>query len=151
MSREVHVRFCESLEVQSLRATRPRLKGNYHGKWYYLYLSLDLFSRYIVGWMVTETESARNAQHFIRETVNKHLKKGDKVTLHSDQGAAMTVNRTQELHGLLGLLIFPARFFLGGWLIFCICLVWGYCMQRPCHAPIILLDKCLYMKLSKFS
>src|SRR5690606_10913193 len=97
MSREVHVRFCESLEVQSLRATRPRLKGNYHGKWYYLYLSLDLFSRYIVGWMVTETESARNAQHFIRETVNKHLKKGDKVTLHYDQGAAMTVNRTQEL------------------------------------------------------
>lgn len=81
-----------------------RLKGQYHGKWYYLYLMLDLFSRYIVGWMVTETESARNAQHFIRETVNKHLKKGDKITLHSDRGAPMTANRTQELHGLLGLL-----------------------------------------------
>lgn len=79
-----------------------RLKGPFQGKWYYLYLMLDLYSRYVVGWMVAEHESARKAQHFIRETVRNHLKEGEKVTIHSDRGAPMTANTTRELLSLLG-------------------------------------------------
>jgi len=80
-----------------------RLKGPYQGKWYFLYLMLDLYSRYIVGWMVAEHESARKAQHFIRETVRNHLKAGHEVTIHSDRGAPMTANTTRELLSLLGI------------------------------------------------
>ena len=79
-----------------------RLKGPFQGKWYFLYLMLDLYSRYVVGWMVAEHESARKAQHFIREAVRKHLRPGSKVTLHSDRGAPMTANTTRELIALLG-------------------------------------------------
>ncbi len=80
-----------------------RLKGPFHGKWYFLYLMLDLYSRYAVGWMVAEHESARKAQHFIRETVRNHLKDGETVTIHSDRGAPMTANTTRELLALLGI------------------------------------------------
>lgn len=80
-----------------------RLKGPYQGKWYFLYLMLDLYSRYVVGWMIAEHESARKAQHFIRETVRNHLTAGHEVTIHSDRGAPMTANTTRELLSLLGL------------------------------------------------
>ncbi|HEY6564189.1 MAG TPA: IS3 family transposase, partial [Pirellulaceae bacterium] len=80
-----------------------RLKGPYQGKWYFLYLMLDLYSRYVVGWMIAEHESARKAQHFIRETVRNHLKGGAEVTIHSDRGAPMTANTTRELLSLLGI------------------------------------------------
>jgi putative transposase len=95
-----------------LEATRPnqvwswdisRLKGPFQGKWYFLYVMLDLFSRYIVGWMVAEHESARLAQHFIRDTVKRHLPHGEEVAVHSDRGAPMTANTTRELISLLGL------------------------------------------------
>lgn len=80
-----------------------RLKGPYQGKWYFLYLMLDLYSRYVVGWMVAEHESARKAQHFIRETVRNHLTAEHVVTIHSDRGAPMTANTTRELLSLLGI------------------------------------------------
>jgi len=94
-----------------LEATRPnqvwswdisRLKGPFQGKWYYLYLMLDLYSRYVVGWMVAEHESARLAQHFIRDTVRRHLTQGCEITIHSDRGSPMTANTTRELLSLLG-------------------------------------------------
>jgi putative transposase len=80
-----------------------RLKGPYQGKWYFLYLMLDLYSRYVVGWMIAEHESSRKAQHFIRETVRNHIKGGTEVTIHSDRGAPMTANSTRELLSLLGI------------------------------------------------
>lgn len=79
------------------------LKGPYQGKFYYLYLMLDLYSRYIVGWMVAERQSAQLAQHFIRTTVQKHLVPGKKVVVHSDRGSPMTAITTVELLTLLGL------------------------------------------------
>jgi len=80
-----------------------RLKGPVHGEWYFLYLMLDLYSRFIVGWMVAERESALKAQHFIRETVRTHLDKGAEIAIHSDRGAPMTANTTRELLSLLGI------------------------------------------------
>jgi len=79
-----------------------RLAGPYKGKWYFLYMMLDLYSRYVVGWMVAERENARLAQRFIRETVRRHIPTGQELTIHSDRGSPMTACTTQELMMLLG-------------------------------------------------
>lgn len=80
-----------------------RLKGHYHGLWYFLYVMLDIFSRYVVGWMVAGHESSRLAQHFIRQTVQRNLEQGQHVTVHNDRGSPMKAAQTQELFCLLGL------------------------------------------------
>jgi putative transposase len=79
-----------------------RLAGPYQGKWYFLYVMLDLWSRYVVGWMIAEHENARLAQRFIRETVNRHLEPGHDLTVHSDRGSPMTANTTQDMLCKLG-------------------------------------------------
>lgn len=79
-----------------------RLAGPYQGKWYFLYMMLDLYSRYVVGWMIAERENARLAQRFIRETVRRHIPAGQELTIHSDRGSPMTACTTQELMMLLG-------------------------------------------------
>lgn len=80
-----------------------RIKGPYRGKFYYLYVMLDIFSRYVVGWMIAERENARRAQSFIRQTVERHLEPGQKLTIHNDRGSPMKAGGTIELIHLLGL------------------------------------------------
>jgi len=61
-------------------------------KWtsFYLYVILDVFSRYVVGWMVAHRESAELAQRLIEETAAKqHIPPGQ-LTLHADRGTSMT-------------------------------------------------------------
>lgn len=112
---EVHERRLQArrpaIAAPILEATGPnqvwtwditRLAGPYQGKWFFLYVMLDLYSRYIVGWMVAESENARLAQRFLRETVRKHIAPGKELTIHSDRGAPMTAGTTQELLMLLG-------------------------------------------------
>lgn len=64
---------------------------------------LDVFSRYVVGWMVSEQESAEFAQHFIREILKKWQLENTGLTIHSDRGSPMVATGTIELLGLLGL------------------------------------------------
>lgn len=80
-----------------------RLKGPWRGKFYYLYVMIDIFTRYVVGWMVSERENARRAQGFIRETVQRHLEPGHKLTIHNDRGSPMRAGGTMDLIKLLGL------------------------------------------------
>jgi len=80
-----------------------RLPGPFKGKYYFLYVMLDVYSRYVVGWMVSERENADLAQHFIRESLrNKNLLE-DSLTIHSDRGSPMKAASTVELIALLGL------------------------------------------------
>jgi putative transposase len=62
------------------------------GKWtyYYLYVILDVFSRYVVGWMIAERESAELAEQLIAETCIKQDIQRDQLTIHADRGSAMT-------------------------------------------------------------
>lgn len=62
------------------------------GKWtyYYLYVILDVYSRYVVGWMVAERESAELAEQLIAETCAKQGIKPDQLTIHADRGSSMT-------------------------------------------------------------
>lgn len=81
-----------------LLATRPnevwswditKLKGQVKWTYYYLYVILDIFSRYTVGWMLAERESAALAKRLIKETCFKHGIRPDQLTLHADRGSSM--------------------------------------------------------------
>ena len=60
-------------------------------KWtyYYLYVILDIFSRYVVGWMLAHRESAALAQRLIAESCRKQDIERDQLTLHADRGSSM--------------------------------------------------------------
>ena len=60
-------------------------------KWTYLYLYviLDIFSRYVVGWMIAPHESAALAERLIAETCAKYGIQPGQLTLHADRGGAM--------------------------------------------------------------
>jgi putative transposase len=82
-----------------LLATRPnalwswditKLLGPVKWTYFFLYVILDVFSRYVVGWMVAHRESARLAQKLIAETCARQgIAPGD-LTLHADRGSSMT-------------------------------------------------------------
>jgi putative transposase len=81
-----------------LLATRPnevwswditRLLGPAKWTYFYLYVILDIFSRYVVGWMIAPHESAALAERLIAETCAKHGIAPGQLTLHADRGGAM--------------------------------------------------------------
>ena len=82
-----------------LLATRPnelwswditKLRGPAKWTYYYLYVIIDVYSRYIVGWMVATKESKALATKLIRETCEKHNIAAGTLTLHADRGSSMT-------------------------------------------------------------
>ena len=60
-------------------------------KWtsYYLYVLLDVFSRYVVGWLLAHREAASLAQRLIAATVAREAIAPGQLTVHADRGAAM--------------------------------------------------------------
>jgi putative transposase len=79
-----------------------KLLGPRKWTYYYLYVILDLFSRYVVGWMVAEKENANLASRLIEESCSKHAVRPEILTLHSDRGAPMTAKCTAQLLADLG-------------------------------------------------
>lgn len=67
-----------------------KLLGPVKWSYCYLYVILDIFSRYVVGWMVAPAESAGLAQRLIKDTCEKQQIGTGQLTLHADQGASMT-------------------------------------------------------------
>jgi len=61
-------------------------------KWtyFYLYVILDIYSRYVVGWMVAHREQADLAERLIAETITKQEVPAGQLTLHADRGSSMT-------------------------------------------------------------
>lgn len=74
-----------------------RLLGPKKWTYYYLYVLLDIYSRYVTGWMVADRENAALAQRLIEESCRKHDIKPDVLTLHSDRGSPMTAQGTAQL------------------------------------------------------
>jgi putative transposase len=68
-------------------------------KWVYLYLYviLDIFSRYVVGWMLAEHENARLAERLVRETYDKHGVAPGQLVLHADRGSPMKAKPMVQL------------------------------------------------------
>ena len=65
-----------------------------HGpaKWtdYYLYVILDVFSRYVVGWMVAHGEAASLAERLLADTITAQGVQADQLSVHADRGTSMT-------------------------------------------------------------
>ena len=67
-----------------------KLLGPVKWTYFYLYVILDIFSRYVVGWMIAERESAELAKRLIGETCRKQNIAPDQLTIHADRGTSMT-------------------------------------------------------------
>ena len=79
-----------------------RLLGPTKWTYFYLYVVLDIFSRYAVGWMVADRENSALAARLIEETCHKQGVRPQVLTLHSDRGAPMTSKCTAQLLADLG-------------------------------------------------
>jgi len=67
-----------------------KLLGPAKWTYYYLYVVLDIFSRYVVGWTLATRECAAVAHAFIEETCRRQGIAPDQLTLHADRGVPMT-------------------------------------------------------------
>jgi putative transposase len=67
-----------------------KLLGPAKWTYFYLYVILDIFSRYVVGWMVASRESATLAEKLIRQTCQKQAIVPGQLTVHADRGSSMT-------------------------------------------------------------
>ncbi len=66
-----------------------KLKGPAKWTYFYLYVILDIFSRYVVGWMVAQREQAIFAQRLIADTCQKQAIKPKQLVIHADRGSSM--------------------------------------------------------------
>ena len=66
-----------------------KLLGPSKWTYYYLYVVLDLYSRYVVGWLLAERESAALAEQLLAETIRKEGIVADQLTIHADRGSSM--------------------------------------------------------------
>jgi putative transposase len=73
-------------------------------KWSYfqLYVILDIYSRYVVGWMLAHRESEHLAERLIRETLAKQGVVRNQLTIHSDRGPAMRSQTVAQMLATLG-------------------------------------------------
>jgi putative transposase len=67
-----------------------KLKGPAQWTYFYLYVILDVFSRYVVGRMVAHRESAELAKRLIADTCEKQNIQPGELTIHADRGSSMT-------------------------------------------------------------
>lgn len=81
-----------------------KLKGSAKWTYFHLYVILDIFSRYVVGWLIAERESAELATQMICETVARHDVIPGKLTLHADRGASMRSKPVAALLADLGVI-----------------------------------------------
>jgi putative transposase len=79
------------------------LRGPVKWSGYKLYTVLDIFSRYVVGWMIAETESSDLAKQLIAESARKQGIQPDQLTLHADNGSPMTGKPLSQLLVDLGI------------------------------------------------
>jgi putative transposase len=100
-----------SYAAPELLATRPnelwswditKLLGPATWTYYYLYVIMDVFSRYVVGWMVAPKESASLAEELIMESCGRQGIAPEQLTLHADRGSSMRSKTVAMLLADLG-------------------------------------------------
>ncbi len=80
-----------------------RLLGPTKWTYYYLYVMLDIFSRYVVGWLVAERESGTLAELLITDACAKQVIGRDHLMIHADNGGPMIAKPVTLLMTDLGL------------------------------------------------
>ena len=79
-----------------------KLLGPAKWTYFYLYVILDIFSRYVVGWTLAHRESASLARQLIADTCAKQTIVEGQLTLHADRGSSMKSKLVAQLLGDLG-------------------------------------------------
>jgi putative transposase len=79
-----------------------KLLGPTKWTYYYLYNILDVFSRYSVGWLIAERESASLAEELIAATCVRQSIPPGQLTIHADRGSSMTSKPVALLMADLG-------------------------------------------------
>lgn len=74
-----------------------KLQGPQRGIYYQLYVIIDIYSRYVVGWTVAATETGELAEQLIADTLARHDIKRDQLALHADRGTSMTSKPVAQL------------------------------------------------------
>jgi putative transposase len=94
-----------------LLATRPnelwswditKLRGPSRWMYYFLYVLMDVYSRYVVGWMLAHEETGKLAEALIADTYLKQNIVPGSLTIHADNGAPMRSLLVAELMSNLG-------------------------------------------------
>jgi putative transposase len=81
-----------------------KLLGPAKWSYFYLYVIMDIFSRYVVGWTLAQQESGQLAQRLIRETCQKENIEEGQLTIHADRGTSMTSQTVAQLLAVLGVI-----------------------------------------------
>ena len=79
-----------------------KLLGPVKWTYYYLYVLLDIFSRYVVGWLLARQEAATLAKFLIAESCARQRIAPDQLTIHADRGPSMTSQPVALLLATLG-------------------------------------------------
>jgi putative transposase len=94
-----------------LVATRPnavwswditKLLGPVKWTWFYLYVIIDIYSRYVPGWMLARAERAHLAERLLADTIAKQQVSRDQLTIHADRGTSMASKPVAYLLADLG-------------------------------------------------
>lgn len=94
-----------------LLATKPnevwswditKLLGPVKWTYYYLYVIIDILSRYVPGWMLAHAENATLAEALLAETVTKQGIAHGQLSIHADRGSPMTAKPVAHLLADLG-------------------------------------------------
>lgn len=102
-----------SYAAPELLAVRPnqvwswditKLRGPQKWSYFQLYVIIDIFSRYIVGWMVATRESAVLAKRLIATTFDRHEVEAGQLTIHADRGSSMKSHSVAQLLTDLGVI-----------------------------------------------
>jgi putative transposase len=80
-----------------------KLAGPAKWTWYYLYVILDIFSRYVVGWMVAAGEATTLAERLLADTIAAQQIEPGTLTVHADRGTSMTAKPVAMLLSDLGI------------------------------------------------
>lgn len=74
-----------------------KLKGPVKWTHFHLYVILDIFSRYVVGWMIAHRETSELAEQLIADTIDKQNIVPGTLTLHADRGTSMRSKSVAQL------------------------------------------------------
>jgi putative transposase len=94
-----------------LMATKPnevwswditKLLGPVKWTYFYLYSIIDIYSRYVPGWMLARAENAKLAEALLAETIIKQGVGPDQLSIHADRGSPMTAKPVAHLLADLG-------------------------------------------------
>jgi len=80
-----------------------KVPGPVRGMYYSLYVVLDIFSRYVVGWTLARTENAALARAFLADAFERHHIQPGQLVCHADRGSPMVAKSTSLLFADLGI------------------------------------------------